>query len=150
MARARLQQDRSRATRHAIVAAAEELWKTGTFDAVSVEEICQRAGVAKGTFYFYFPRKEHLLVMLVRARMAPPESELRALLDSDLGTVEVCAEMASAIARRARKLDKRLVKRGVEEAFRHYRDIGKLHESDRAAGGGRARLARYRPRTAGR
>ena len=132
MGRAVLSQERSRATRLAIMNIAEDLWRRHGFDEVSVEQVCAKAGVAKGTFYFYFPRKEHLLVMLVRARMAPPESELRALLDSDLGTVEVCAEMASAIARRARKLDKRLVKRGVEEAFRHYRDIGKLHESDRA------------------
>jgi AcrR family transcriptional regulator len=111
---------------------AEDLWRTHGFDEVSVEQVCAGAGVAKGTFYFYFPRKEHLLVMLVRARMAPAETELHALLQSDLPTAQVCAEVAGAIARRARKLDKGLVKRGVEEAFRHYRDIGKLHESDRA------------------
>jgi AcrR family transcriptional regulator len=132
LGRAVLLQERSRATRLAIMGAAEELWKTRGFDAVPVEEVCAKAGVAKGTFYFYFPRKEHLLVMLVRARIAPPESDLRALLNSDMDTVDVCLEMASIIARRVKRLERRLVQRGVEEAFRHYRDIGKLHDSDRA------------------
>lgn len=132
MGRAVLLQERSRATRLAIMGAAEELWRARGFDAVPVEEVCAKAGVAKGTFYFYFPRKEHLLVMLVRARIAPPEAELRALLNSDLDTIDVCLEMASTIARRVRRLERRMVQRGVEEAFRHYRDIGKLHDSDRA------------------
>jgi AcrR family transcriptional regulator len=132
MGRAVLLQERSRATRLAIMNAAEELWRTKGFDAVPVEEVCAKAGVAKGTFYFYFPRKEHLLVMLVRSRIAPPESELKPLLRSDLDTTDACMQMASAIARRVRKLDRKLVQRGVEEAFRHYRDIGKLHDSDRA------------------
>jgi AcrR family transcriptional regulator len=132
MGRAVLLQERSRATRQAIMTAAEELWRTKGFDAVPVEDVCAKAGVAKGTFYFYFPRKEHLLVMLVRSRIAPPESELRSLLRSNLDTPDACMDMASAIARRVRRLDKPMVQRGVEESFRHYRDIGRLHDSDRA------------------
>ncbi len=131
MSRATLQQERSRATRKAIMAAAESLWRSKDFDAVSVEDVCQKAGVAKGTFYFYFPRKEHLLVMLVFARFSLHERELRALLDSEMDTVSVCIAIAETIGQRAEKLPKPLVFRGVAESFRHYIEIRKLHGGER-------------------
>jgi AcrR family transcriptional regulator len=130
MTRARLQQDRSRATRRAIIATAEALWREHGFDAVSVEQVCQAADVAKGTFYFYFPRKEHLLVMTVFGRFMPRDTELKALLDSELDTAQICAELLTAIGQRVKKIDKNLVLRAVEESFRHYRQIGKLEGGD--------------------
>lgn len=132
MARARLQQERSRATRLAIIDAAEELWREKDFDSVSVEDVCRRAGVAKGTFYFYFPRKEHLLVMLVFGRMLPRQAQLKTLLEGDLDTAEVCADLVSGIGARARRLAPQLVLRAVEESFSHYREIGKLEGGDRS------------------
>jgi AcrR family transcriptional regulator len=46
--------------RSVIVAAARELfWKYG-FRKVSVEEICQKAGISKMTFYRHFPNKTEL------------------------------------------------------------------------------------------
>jgi AcrR family transcriptional regulator len=132
MAKARLQQERSRATRHAIVEAAEALWATGDFDTVSVDDVCQKAAVAKGTFYFYFPRKEHLLVMLVFGRMFPRDSEVEALIATTKSTAEICAELLATVAQRVRKLDKRLVQRAIEESFRYYRDINNLEGGDRS------------------
>jgi AcrR family transcriptional regulator len=63
--RSLLAQERSRATRRSIVRAALELWsergyETGV-DETTAEEIANRAGVAKGTFYFHFARKEDIL-----------------------------------------------------------------------------------------
>ncbi len=132
MAKARLQQERSRATRRAIVAAAEALWKTRDFDSVSVDDICQTAGVAKGTFYFYFPRKEHLLVMLVFGRMFPRQAELDELLTSDQTTAGITAELLATVGRNARKLDKDLVRRAIEESMRYYRDINTLDGGERS------------------
>lgn len=131
MKRARLQQKRSRETRLAIMAAAEKLWRAKGVDRVAVSDVCAAANVAKGSFYFYFPRKEHLLVMLVFARMTPRESEIHALLESDLDTVRSCSEVGAIFARRALKLPKPLVQRGVEEAFTAYREISKLPGGDR-------------------
>lgn len=111
--------------------AAEKLWRNHSVDSVSISDVCAAAKVAKGSFYFYFPRKEHLLVMLVFARMTPRESEIYTILESDLDTVSACAEVAAIFARRASKLPKQLVQRGVEEAFRHYREISKLPGGDR-------------------
>lgn len=132
MARARLQQDRSRATRKAIVQAAEALWRERDFDSVAVEEVCLRAGVAKGSFYFYFPRKEHLLVQTVFGRFLPRESELQGWLAGGLGTAEICAAFAAGIGVRARKLPPHLVLRAVEESLSHYREIERLEGGDRS------------------
>jgi AcrR family transcriptional regulator len=131
MTKARLQQDRSRATRRAIVEAAESLWLEKGFDQVSVEDVCRMAEVAKGTFYFYFPRKEYLLVMTVFGRWMPRPAEVEELCAGDLGTLEILLELMASIAERTRKLDKAMVLRAVEESFQHYREIGKLEGGER-------------------
>jgi AcrR family transcriptional regulator len=132
MARARLRQERSRASRKAIVTAADELWRARDFDAVPVEEVCLRAGVAKGSFYFYFPRKEHLLVQLVFGRFLPREAVLQGWLAGGLSTGEICAAFVSGLGAQARRLPPRLVLRAVEESFAHYREIEKLEGGDRS------------------
>lgn len=45
-----------------ILDAAEALASEGGYDAVQMREIAERAGVALGTLYRYFPSKNHLLV----------------------------------------------------------------------------------------
>ena len=45
--------------------AAATLWTERGYDAVAVSEICDHAGVSKGTFFYYFPTKEHLLLEVV-------------------------------------------------------------------------------------
>lgn len=132
MIKATLRQARSRVTRRSIVEAAERLWKDQPFDDVPVTQICEAAGVAKGSFYFHFPRKEHLLVMLMFERFLPREKELGGYLDSDVSTADVFAALVTGIASRVRKLDKTLVLRAVEESFQHYREIGKLPGGDRS------------------
>ncbi len=131
MKRATLRQERSRATRKAIMAAAEKLWREKGVDNVSINEVAEAAGVAKGSFYFYFPRKEHLLVMLLFARISPRESEVHALLESSLDTIQICSELAAIIAKRTASLPKSLVQRGIEESFQHYREIAKSPSGDR-------------------
>jgi AcrR family transcriptional regulator len=53
--------------RKLIVAAMELISEKGLFD-VRVEEITERADVGKGTFFNYFPTKEHLLAFLFAAK----------------------------------------------------------------------------------
>jgi AcrR family transcriptional regulator len=64
---AKLRQDRAHRTRQALLEAASSLWQERGYDAVAVSDICERAGVSKGTFFYHFPAKEHLLVELVAA-----------------------------------------------------------------------------------
>lgn len=57
--------DRGRATRQALLNAAEEVFGEFSYDLASVSEITRRAGVAQGTFYVYFPDKKAAYVELV-------------------------------------------------------------------------------------
>ena len=46
-------------------AALDEFRKTG-FQAAQIDRIAERAGVSRGTFYFHFPSKEHVLFEMQR------------------------------------------------------------------------------------
>jgi AcrR family transcriptional regulator len=127
-----LRQERSRATRIAIMSAAERLWAATEFDSVSVEQVCIEAGISKGLFYFYFPKKEHLLVMLLFARIRPRGDEMRALLESQATTLELCQSVAALIEKRVKKMKKHLVRRAIEESFQQYAEIGKLEGGNRS------------------
>jgi AcrR family transcriptional regulator len=59
---AKLRQGRAHRTRQTLRDAAARLWTERGYDAVAVSEICDHAGVSKGTFFYYFPTKEHLLL----------------------------------------------------------------------------------------
>ncbi len=63
---------RGRATRAALLRAAEDVFGESAYERASVSEITRRAGVAQGTFYVYFPDKKAAYVELVH--------ELNALL----------------------------------------------------------------------
>ena len=54
-------QIKARQTRAKIIAAAEKLIKEKGFDAIGVVDITNEAGVAKGSFYSYFERKEDVM-----------------------------------------------------------------------------------------
>ncbi len=58
--------ERGRATRRALLDAAEAVFEEYTYDRAAVSEITRRAGVAQGTFYVYFPDKEAAFIELVR------------------------------------------------------------------------------------
>lgn len=49
--------ERGRATRQALLDAAEEVFGESGYEGASVAEITRRAGVAQGTFYVHFPEK---------------------------------------------------------------------------------------------
>lgn len=57
---------RGRATRQALLDAAESVFGEVAFERASVSEITRRAGVAQGTFYVYFPDKKAAFAELVR------------------------------------------------------------------------------------
>ena len=57
---------RGRATKQALLNAAEQVFGETSFDGASIAEITRRAGVAQGTFYQYFPDKRAAFIELVR------------------------------------------------------------------------------------
>lgn len=59
-------QQASLATRRKLVTAALEIFKEKGFGTVVVEDITRAAGVAKGTFYSHFKRKEDIVIEICR------------------------------------------------------------------------------------
>lgn len=49
-------------TKHKLLETAMQLLWENSYGSVSVEDICQRAGVNKGSFYYFFPSKSDLTV----------------------------------------------------------------------------------------
>lgn len=67
MATQRRLTDQGRERKQQLLDSAADLFATRGYGATRVVDICQRAGVAKGLFYWYFDSKEALLTELVRS-----------------------------------------------------------------------------------
>ena len=86
-------------TRQAIYEAAMALFLARGYDAVTVEEICRSADVAKGTFFLHFPTKDALLAEYgreatddLRARLATHRGNAVSALRLALRTLAARAE----------------------------------------------------------
>lgn len=120
--RSSLAQERSRETRRKLVKAALDLWSERGFetgiDTTTAEEIAARAGVAKGTFYFHFARKEQVLLEMgwLTAR-ALYEDALRALANGR-SLDAVLDQLMTKLARRIEKGPRAAVGRMIQEFHR--------------------------------
>ena len=77
--RARSQADKGLRRTH-LIAAAKHLFAGASFEAVTIAQVAEHAGVAKGTAYIYFANKETLFLELVRAELSDWLAELTAKL----------------------------------------------------------------------
>jgi AcrR family transcriptional regulator len=59
--------EHGRERKQQLVDAAAELFAANGYAATRIQDICRRAGVAKGLFYWYFPTKQELFAELVRS-----------------------------------------------------------------------------------
>lgn len=71
---------RKEETRRRIFEAAVSLFREHGFQATTVDDITERADVARGTFFNYFPRKESVLAFLSEERAALAEANATTLL----------------------------------------------------------------------
>src|SRR6266581_1307821 len=67
-------------TKERIFKAAFALFKHQGVEATTVDEICERADVAKGTFFNYFPHKEAVFGYLSETWVAAAEAKIAAIL----------------------------------------------------------------------
>lgn len=67
-------------TKERIFKAAIKLFRDRGFDKTTIDDITERADVAKGTFFNYFPRKDALLAYLSEKRLVAVEENAGALL----------------------------------------------------------------------
>src|SRR5215218_6401902 len=70
--------------RAAILAAALEEFTARGFEGARLDDVAQRAGVAKGTIYLYFADKETLFQELVRSMVHPVLGTLEKLREVDI------------------------------------------------------------------
>lgn len=93
---------RRQAARHAaIVEAARQLAAEGGMAAVQVAMVAERAGIAAGTVYRYFPSKTDLVGALVRAISEREIGALRKAADSAPGPMSALAAAIATFAARA-------------------------------------------------
>ncbi len=69
MCKESLRETRKKELKEEIFLQALKMFKERGYENVTVEEITAACGIAKGTFYNYFPRKEHVLLHLGERQM---------------------------------------------------------------------------------
>jgi AcrR family transcriptional regulator len=117
-------------------AAVAEFLRAGYAEA-QIERIAEAAGVVRGTFYFHFPSKEHVLRELMERRQAEIVQEMRSLRGSGASLREVLARLVEAITQvhtdleassLVREIMMMFVRARVEEAEPTERELGLLEE----------------------
>ena len=71
-------------TKRKLISAGLELIKEKGFNAINVEDITKKAGVAKGTFYVYFKRKEDIVMEISRTTFGEIADELEQMENAEL------------------------------------------------------------------
>lgn len=71
-------QARTLKTRAKLLSAAKDLIENSSYEALRVEEVVLRAGVAKGTFFSHFKDKDALMDQLIGARLSEILTEIEA------------------------------------------------------------------------
>jgi AcrR family transcriptional regulator len=85
----------------AILTAARELAAEGGMAAVQIAPVAQRAGIAAGTVYRYFPSKTELVAALVEALSAAEIEALQRAADAAPGPLSALAAVIATFAARA-------------------------------------------------
>lgn len=78
----------------ALLREGEELFASKGYEAVSVEEICERAQVSKGGFYYHFSSKEALFLELLDRWLSRLDEELRAIQSTSSSVGQALERMA--------------------------------------------------------
>ncbi len=71
-------------TKRKLISTALEMITERGFDVINVEDITKRAGVAKGTFYTYFKRKEDIVLEISRAPFSEIAEELEKMKETEI------------------------------------------------------------------
>ena len=71
-------------TKRKLISAGLELIKEKGFNSINVEDITKKAGVAKGTFYTYFKRKENIVSEISRTPFGEIAEEIEQMENTEL------------------------------------------------------------------
>ena len=75
---------------------AYKMFLTRGYENTSVDEIIEEAGIAKGTFYYYFKSKEQLLEEVIGMMIGEEAQKARLIVDSDLPVPQKIAAIMAA------------------------------------------------------
>ena len=95
-----------RETRQRVYVAAVAEFKRVGMAAADVSDIAKEAGVARGTFYFHFPAKEHVLAELERHEEARLAAQLAKFLARPHDLAGALAEVVRLMAQLERRVGK--------------------------------------------
>ena len=87
------------ATRHAIISAALDEFSVRGFAATRLDDVAERAGVAKGTIYVHFADKEALFQEIVRTMVVPLVMNLKAQPPDNVPTRAVIEHLITTFVR---------------------------------------------------
>ena len=119
---AKLRQGRAHRTRQTLRDTAARLWTERGYDAVAVSEICDQAGVSKGTFFYYFPTKEHLLLEVAAGGAAEAVAvTVDQQLQEGATVLEVFRAVVAGLAQAQRYASRELMGRAAVEVLRGAR-----------------------------
>jgi AcrR family transcriptional regulator len=85
-------------TRHRIFRVAIDFFRAKGFEQTTVDDITEKADVAKGTFFNYFPRKDAVLAYLTESRLLAIEENAETLLAEDRPARERVLDLLTSMA----------------------------------------------------
>jgi AcrR family transcriptional regulator len=91
-------------TRERILGAAVAEFKQSGMAGAEVSEIVSAAGVAHGTFYFHFPTKEHVLLVVERREEARIATEFARFLEESRDLADALATVVALVTGLERRL----------------------------------------------
>ncbi|MDI6869652.1 MAG: TetR/AcrR family transcriptional regulator [Coprothermobacterota bacterium] len=92
-----LKSQKAEETRIALLKEAESLFALRGYDSVSVEDICEKAEVSKGGFYYHFSSKEALFLELLDRWLSRLDEELKKI-ESSASSVEEAVHRMTDLA----------------------------------------------------
>ncbi len=90
-------QQRSEETYERLLDVAMECFARQGYDATGVAELCERAGVSKGAFYYHFPSKQQLFLELIERWLAGLDARLEELRAPAASVPDSLLAMAEAL-----------------------------------------------------
>lgn len=90
-------QQRAEETRARILEAAAECFAQHGYEAASVADICERAGVSKGAFYHHFPSKQDLFMALLNDWLEALDASLRRVQAEAANVPDALRNMAGMV-----------------------------------------------------
>lgn len=91
-------------TRQKLLDAAHDLIWANSYALVSVDEICKRAGVQKGSFYHFFPTKTALAAAALEEHWQDVQPKIAAILGAPTARAQLKALCAHIYEKQARSL----------------------------------------------